>query len=325
MGSLLVLAGALLLDALLGDPAWLYRRLPHPVVSMGRLLATLDGALNKPSGPGRRNRLRGLWALLVYLGLLTAAAVIVDQAIARLLPRPAGIALEALLVSVLLAGRGLMGHVGAVLAPLASGDLAGARDAVGHIVGRRPENLKSAGIARAAIESLAENFSDGLVAPVFWYLLFGLPGIVVYKAVNTADSQIGHLNPLHRDFGWAAARLDDAANLVPARLAAVLFALAALCLGWRGPGRALAAAWSDAGRHLSPNAGWPEAAMAGALGVSLGGPRQYGAVLTRGAWLGRGRWEATAADLRRALRLARFAWCIVIAGSWLAALLWLSG
>jgi adenosylcobinamide-phosphate synthase len=184
--------------------------------------------------------------------------------------------------------------------------LAGGRAAVSRIVGRNPERLDEAGVVRAAIESLAENFSDGVVAPAFWGALLGLPGMAAYKAVNTADSMIGHRTPRHQAFGWASARFDDVVNLPASRLAALFILMAARLTGadWRAGLRAVR---RDSGHHRSPNAGWPEAAMAGALGLRLAGPRVYGATLVQDGWMGDGRAEATVADLRRALAMFRMA------------------
>jgi adenosylcobinamide-phosphate synthase len=197
----------------------------------------------------------------------------------------------------------LAAHVRRVAEPLARDDLAAARLSVAEIVGRNVSALDRAGIARAAIESLAENFSDAVAAPVFWYLVLGLPGLCAFKAASTLDSMIGHRSARYRQFGWASARLDDAANLVPARMSAFVIAAAAACDG--GAGGALRAAWRDAPKHRSPNAGWPEAAMAGALGLALGGPRHYGVERVDGAWMGAGRRDAGANDIARALVLAR--------------------
>jgi adenosylcobinamide-phosphate synthase len=196
----------------------------------------------------------------------------------------------------LVAARSLHAHVAAVARPLAARDLAGARRAVSHIVGRDPERLDAAGVARAALESLAENASDGVVAPLFWGALLGLPGIAGYKAVNTLDSMLGHRTPRLRHFGWAPARIDDLANLIPARLAGLLIALASL-----RPGAAFGAMRRDARRHRSPNAGWPEAAMAGALGVRLSGPRVYAERVADEPWLNRAAPDPGAADVTRGL------------------------
>jgi len=234
-----------------------------------------------------------------------------------------GWALEALIVAVLLAQRSLYDHVAAVTLALETEGLAAGREAVRHIVGRDPKSLDEHGVARAGIESLAENFSDGVVAPVLFYALFGLPGLFAYKTANTMDSMIGHLSPRHRAFGWAAARLDDALNFVPARLAGLLIAAAAL--GARAaPAASLRLMWRDGGKHRSVNAGWPEAAMAGALGLALAGPRRYADRVVDDPWIGEGRARATAADMRRALKVYVVACAIeagVIAAIYLA-LLW---
>jgi len=194
---------------------------------------------------------------------------------------------------------------------LEQGGIAAGRAAVAKIVGRDPQTLDAAGVARAAIESLAENFSDAVVAPVFWMAISGLPGAALYKAINTADSMIGHRTPRYEAFGWAAARLDDLVNLPASRLSALLLVAAAAL------NKNAAAAWRavrrDASRHRSPNAGYPEAAMAGALGLSLAGPRVYGGVTIDDATMGDGRRDATAADIRRALTLYRYADAILIA------------
>ena len=198
----------------------------------------------------------------------------------------------------------------------AAATLPAARVAVSHIVGRDPRRLDAAGVARAALESLSENASDGVVAPVFWGVLLGLPGIAAYKAVNTLDSMIGHRTPRHEAFGWAAARIDDVANLVPARLTGVLIALAS-----GRPRVPLATMWRDAGAHRSPNAGWPEAAMAGALGVRLSGPRVYADRVADEPWLNRGAPDPGAGDLRRGLALYRRAMLLLAAALALLAVL----
>jgi len=211
--------------------------------------------------------------------------------------------------------RSLHEHVRAVAVPLAAGDLPAARGAVAMIVGRDPEQLDREGVARAALESLAENTSDAIVAPVFWGVLFGLPGIAAYKAVNTLDSMIGHRTPRHQAFGWASARIDDFANLIPARLTGLLFALVST-----RPRAALGAMWRDARRHRSPNAGWPEAALAGALEIRLSGPRVYHDRVADEPWLNEGAPDPQPDDIARALRLLRFAMlvlalCLAVIGS----------
>jgi adenosylcobinamide-phosphate synthase len=301
---------ALVLDRMLGDPAWLWGRLPHPVALMGRLIAALETGLNDSALPFATRRGRGVLALalLVAMGGAAGAALAwLSSAIAG------GIVLEAIAVAVLLAQKSLRDHVAAVAHGLQVGGLSGGRPAVALIVGRDVSALDEAGVARAAIESAAENFSDGVVAPAFWYLLLGLPGLFVYKIVNTADSMIGHRSERYAAFGWAAARLDDVLNLVPARLAALLIALSAGLSG-RSPRAAVAAAWRDARSHSSPNAGWPEAAAAGALDLALGGPRRYGELVVDGAWLNRGgRLGAGVADILAALRLIDIAWLVLFA------------
>jgi len=195
---------------------------------------------------------------------------------------------------------------------LEAGDLPAARVAVSHIVGRDTRTLDEAGVARAAIESLAENFSDGIIAPVLWMIIAGLPGVALYKAINTADSMIGHRTPRYQAFGWAAARLDDLVNLPASRLSALLLVAAAALREDASAADAWRTVRRDAARHRSPNAGYPEAAMAGALGLSLAGPRVYGGVAVADALMGNGRRDATAADIRRALALYRYADAILI-------------
>ncbi len=305
-----ILLLALLIDALAGDPPWLYRRVPHPVVLVGRLVDFADRRLNREGGAPRERFLAGLFAVNAIVALVLALAWMVAFVLAQW---PFGWLVEALLASSLIAFRGLYDHVRAVAEGLERG-LAEGRAAVAHIVGRDPESLDEAGVARAAVESLAENFSDGVVAPVFWYLLLGLPGLCAYKAVNTLDSMIGHRSERYLYFGRAAARLDDAANWVPARLAAVLVVLAAGLLPGAAPGRALQGSLRDAPKHRSPNAGWPEAAFAGALGFALAGPRRYGAQGVDDHWMGDGRRDLGVADLHASLRL------YLVCGAVLAAL-----
>ena len=287
---------ALVDAAILGDPDWLWRRFPHPVTLMGRLIDLLDGALNRDSG----RRLKGVLALLVMLvvAILIGVAVrlVVDVA-------PFALVLEVGIVAIMLAQRSLYEHVARVRQAYSDGGLAAARQAVSMIVGRDPEALDEAAVSRAAIESAAENFSDGIVAPAFWYLVAGLPGLLAYKMVNTADSMIGHRNEKYEEFGWASARLDDVLNLVPARLSAVFVAIAAGVCGGSFV-RAWRAVWNDAHRHRSPNAGWPEAAMAGGLDLALAGPRVYGDTIVDDPWMnGEGRRQARPDDISRALTL----------------------
>jgi adenosylcobinamide-phosphate synthase len=301
---------ALLIDALIGDPAWLYRRLPHPAALLGHLVGWLDRTLNHADDPPATRRGRGIVAVVLLVGL----AGFVGWAIAALLhDTPLRSLWLALVMSTLLARRSLEQHVAAVADGLERSGLAAGREAVAHIVGRDPESLDEAGVSRAALESLAENFSDGVVAPTFWAVLFGLPGLLVYKAINTADSMIGHRTERHEAFGWAAARLDDIVNFVPARLAGLLLVVVALVHPEADAGAAWRAMWRDAKRHRSPNAGWQEAPLAGALGLALAGPRRYHGTVVDDAWMGEGgRADAGAADIRRGLVLYRLAAALVI-------------
>ncbi|WP_395020454.1 adenosylcobinamide-phosphate synthase CbiB [Dongia sp.] len=292
---------ALVIDACYGDPVALYRKLPHPVVVIGNAIGWADRVFNREADAPRRRRNAGI-ALVV---LLVAAALAVGGVIqALLLALPLGWLWLGMVMSALIAQRSLYGHVADVARAIEVSGLEGGRLAVAKIVGRDPNRLDRAGVSRAAIESLAENFSDAVVAPAFWALLLGLPGLVAYKAINTADSMIGHRSPRHRDFGWAAARLDDLVNWPAARLSAFLILLGALLLPSADAPKALAVTLRDARRHRSPNAGWPEAALAGALGFALNGPRAYHGVPTDEPWTHKtGRKTLDAPDIWHALRL----------------------
>ncbi|HEY2133673.1 MAG TPA: adenosylcobinamide-phosphate synthase CbiB [Acetobacteraceae bacterium] len=315
--GLAILCAALPLEVLLGYPDAAFRAIRHPVMWIGALIAALDRVANRESLSTTQRRATGVAALTVLITVPVALAALAQYTLLALLPRPLALILLAIAASTLLAQRSLWRHVMAVADGLRDGGLSGGRAAVSHIVGRNPETLDEAGVVRAAIESLAENFSDGVVAPAFWCALLGLPGIVLYKAVNTADSMIGHRTPRHEAFGWAAARLDDALNLPASRLSALWLVLAAT-LHRADAQAAIRAIRHDAARHRSPNAGWPEAAMAGALGLRLAGPRIYGATRIDDAWMGDGRPEATPPDLRRALSLYRTACALQIAAVALA-------
>jgi adenosylcobinamide-phosphate synthase len=297
---------ALAADAVIGDPPSLWRRLPHPVVLFGRLIAALDRRLNDPRRSELSRRRRGLAALAVLLALAIGMGLVLEAAL-RLLPAPLGFTVTALLAAVLIAQKSLDQHVARVRDALMTGDLTGSREAVSHIVGRDPQALDDSGVARAAIETVAENFADGVVAPSFWLAIGGLPGLLAYKAVNTADSMIGHLDDRHRAFGWASARFDDLVNLIPARLSGVLIALAAPAAGGR-IGMALSVMARDARGHASPNAGWPEAAMAGGLGIALLGPTVYDGETDQKPWLNfEGLHALDAADVTRSLKVFRLA------------------
>jgi adenosylcobinamide-phosphate synthase len=301
---------ALTIEAILGYPDWLVRTIGHPVTWMGRLIGMLDRALNRETLRFASRRVAGGLAILVIVAVAAALGHLLERSVLRL---PFGIGLAAIAASTLIAQRSLYDHVRRVAAALEKDGICAARSAVSHIVGRDPQALDEAGVARAAIESLAENFADGVVAPVFWLAAAGLAGGAAYKAINTADSMIGHRTPRHQAFGFAAARLDDLVNLPASRLSGLLIVAGAAVT----PGALPAAAWRtlrrDAARHRSPNAGYPEAAMAGALGLALAGPRVYGGVEIADAMMGDGRRLATAADIRAALALYIRADAILIA------------
>ena len=306
---LLALA-ALAVDAAIGDPPALYRKVPHPVVLVGRAIEALEARLNDPAASDARRAARG-GVVVIGVSVAAAGAGALLHAIAS--AAPAGAALEAIAASTLLAFRSLHDHVRAVARGLGLG-IAEARAAVAHLVGRDPASLDPPAVARATIESAAENFSDAVVAPIFWYVLLGLPGLFAYKAINTLDSMIAHRDPRHLHFGRVAARVDDVANWIPARLAAGLLAGAALFVPGASAGAGLRTAWRDAGRHRSANAGWPEAAMAGALGFAIAGPRRYHGQRVDDAWMGDGRRDLDAADLHSGLRLYAAATALLAAG-----------
>jgi adenosylcobinamide-phosphate synthase len=269
-GFFIVIA-AIGFDGLIGDPDWLWRRLPHPVAWIGAGIGYLDRTLNREDRSPQQRKSAGIacTAMTVAVAALTGFLIQI-----LLQPIPAGNIVLALIASIFIAQRSLYQHVAAVRRAFGDGGLAEARKAVAMIVGRDPVQLDEAGVCRAAIESCAENFSDGVVAPLFWLALLGLPGLIAYKAINTADSMIGHRTERYESFGWAAARLDDLVNWVPARLSALLLAVAAPIAGG-SIGTALRVVQRDATKHRSPNAGWPESAAAGALGLALAGPRRY--------------------------------------------------
>ncbi len=294
------------LEAAIGYPARLFAAIGHPVTWMGALLAALDRRLNREAWSPARRRATGALALAILLAASGGAALAVQVALSAVLPGLAAVPLLAVLASTFLAQRSLAAHVRAVAIGLRAG-LPEGRRAVAMIVGRDVAALDEAGVARAAIESLAENFADGIVAPAFWLALLGLPGGALYKAVNTADSMIGHRTPRHAAFGFAAAKLDDAANLIPARLAAAWITAAAALVPDTSARDAFAIARRDARGHASPNAGWPEAAMAGALGIGLGGPRSYAGRLIADRGMGDDARPVDAGTIGRALRVYRLA------------------
>ena len=290
---MVLLAIGMVLDALFGEPNWLWSRISHPVVVIGKLITLGDQRLNKP--PAQKTK--GIVFLFVLLTISGLLGTTLNQL---------GPIVQTLLIAILIAQKSLVDHVGAVAAGLRR-SLTEGKKAVSLIVGRDFAEMDEAQVTRAAIESAAENFSDGVIAPIFWYMVAGLPGLIIYKAINTADSMIGYRTEKYVDFGWAAALFDDLLNFIPARLSAVL-----LC--W-STGNLLLRGWcdivSDARLHRSPNAGWPEAAMAKALQITLAGPRSYGGTLQEFAWVNEGANKHTNAhDIERAVRILWSAWAL---------------
>ena len=300
---------ALLTEALMGYPDWLVQSIGHPVIWMGRSIGLLDGALNVDRKSDADRRAAGVISLFLVMGIVGGVAYVLERSLLWL---PLGVVFAALPASALLAQRSLHDHVERVADALEREGLVAGRTAVSRIVGRDSQALDESGVARAAIESLAENFSDGVVAPAFWLAVGGMAGGAVYKAINTADSMIGHRTPRHDAFGWAAARLDDLVNLPASRLSALLLIAAAATTSRASAVDAWRAVRRDAARHRSPNAGYPEAAMAGALSLALAGPRVYAGTEVDDAIMGHGRRTATAADIRAALALFRRADAILV-------------
>ncbi len=311
---LVLLLTALLLDAYLGEKPLPFRLIRHPVEIIGSLVDWFDHKLNRESRPAFDRAIRGA---LVVVVVATLAGAIGWAAAWLTQNHDFGWVPELFLLTALIAGRGLYDRVRDVGIGLEQG-LEQGRDAVSHIVGRDPNHLDHHGVARAAIESCAENFSDGLIAPVFWYVLFGLPGLMIYKAVNTMDSMIGHMTPRYRAFGMTAARMDDVLNLIPARLAGLFLVLAAVFTPGGRPLKALKVMLRDSGKHRSLNAGWPEGAAAGALDIALAGPRRYSQGVVEDPWIGDGTARATVKDIRRMLYLYMVA--ALINAGWVAAL-----
>lgn len=287
---------ALILDALFGEPPAIWSRVPHPIVLIGGMIKALDRRLNT----GRKKRWRGILALFIVI-----LAVLIPALILTMIPY--GWVFEILLGAILLAHKSLVQHVSAVAISLRH-SLTEGRLSVAMIVGRDPNALDEAGVARAAIESAAENFSDGVVAPAFWFLVAGLPGIAVYKAVNTADSMIGYRTEKYRNFGWASARLDDVLNWIPARLSAILFLIVGAGLGY------VSAVVREAPQHKSVNAGWPEAALAYVQNIALAGPRSYpGGIQVDDPFVNdAGRKDLTAEEIDRAVVLLWRAWWLML-------------
>ena len=305
-GGAILLLIALGLDWLIGDPRWL----PHPVRAMGAAIAFLERRLNRAKRSAGERVIRGFLAVLAVAVLSALAGWALAAYVGAL---SYGWIAELALMSLLIAQRGMVSHSIRVVRALKQGGVAEGRKAVARIVGRETAGLDQHGVARAAIESCAESYSDGVIGPIFWYLLLGLPGLMAYKAVNTMDSMIGHKSERYAAFGMVAARLDDALNWLPARISGALIAVAAIFVPGARPIGALRVMLRDAGKHVSPNAGWPEAASAGALDLALLGPMRYAGGETKTAWLGDGRARATPGDMRRMLALFAVA-CFLAAG-----------
>lgn len=300
-------------EAMIGYPDAVYRMIGHPVTWIGRLIAWCDKAWNSETLSYDERRWRGIYLLVLLLAVGILSGLAITDVLEEFFHDIVVFLLAGVIGSAMLAQRSLHTHVAAVASALETDGIEAGRRAVSMIVGRDTTGLDEAAVSRAAIESLAENFSDGVVAPLFWLVVAGLPGVIAYKAINTADSMIGHKSPRHLAFGWASARFDDLVNLPASRLSAFWFVLAAaLSPGLSAP-RAIEVLFRDAGHHRSPNAGWPEAAMAGALGIRLSGPRIYDGVEVAERWVGDGRNELDAGDIRTALDLYRAACGLQIA------------
>jgi adenosylcobinamide-phosphate synthase len=316
---LLILIAAFGIEAVLTYPAFVFGAIGHPVSWIGALITKLDLVLNRPDYSDAIRRATGGVTVLFLVAISLGAGLALEMAV-RAVP-VLGFVLAVLVVAALIAGGSLDQHVRAVALALRTDGLTGGRQTIAKIVGRDPDALDEAAICRAAIESLAENASDGVTAPALWYLIGGLPGMIAYKAINTADSMIGHMSERYHAFGWSAAKLDDLVNWPASRMTGLMFIAAAALV----PGASAASAWRafrrDAPRHRSPNAGWPEAAMAGALGLRLAGPRVYSGVVVDDHWMSDGRAEATVEDIDRALTIYRVAFAgallIVAAIGWL--------
>lgn len=320
--ALLILLLALAADWKFGEPQWLWSRIPHPVVGFGKAIAWLDRRFNLESDEDGARYRKGAICIAMMILAGVVCGVLLHGVFSPL--GILGMVLEGFIVFSLIAQRSLIDHVSAVADGLTEQGLEGGRTAVGKIVGRDPKTLDRPGVCRAAIESLAENYSDGVVAPAFWYAVFGLPGVIAYKIINTADSMIGYRNTRYEHFGKVAAQIDDLANWLPARLSAGIVALAALAYrGVISARKSMSTAIADAGLHRSPNAGWPEAAVAGACNFALGGPRIYASGPVTQAYINAsGKRDLDASDIRAATGLIKTA-CLVFAGlillSWVIA------
>ncbi len=298
MNTFALAALVLVIENFVGYPPALQKLIGHPVEWIGKLINYIDEGLNDAEVSPEQNRRHGILAIV----LLCAAVGIPSWILAKTLAQhPYGWVINVVLATTLIAQKSLRDYVTAVDRAL-NVSITAARAEVKKIVGRDPVMLDENGVAKAAIESLAENTADGITAPIFWYAVLGLPGLIIYKAINTADSMIGHKSEKYLNFGWAAAKLDDLVNLPASRLTGFMFAAAAWISSKLDAQNALRTMWRDAGKHQSPNAGWPEAAMAGALGVRFGGPRQYDGEVVDLPFMGEGR-DVERADVSRGLEL----------------------
>jgi adenosylcobinamide-phosphate synthase len=290
---------ACLIEKFVGYPEVLFKTFGHPVQWIGALIAWLDNTLNTKPDDELEGLLRGGFAVVLLLAATAFPAYMLQDMLSGF---TGGWIINAVIATAFIAQKSMRDHVVEVEHALSSSRAEG-RTAVAKIVGRDTTELDESGIAKAALESLAENTADGIVAPVFWYAVLGLPGLVAYKAINTADSMIGHKSDRHLFFGFCAAKLDDLVNLPASRLTALFFAAAAALTNRENGKNALFTAWADASKHRSPNAGWPEAAMAGALGLRFGGPRNYEDGMIALPWMGDGREHMTRADIASGLKL----------------------
>jgi len=295
-----ILIAALLLDWIIGDMRWLFRIVPHPVVVIGAVIGFFDRKLNRDTRGEINRTIRGAVMTVIVIAMAASVGWGIEAGLRYL---PHGWVFEIVLVAILLAQRSLAGRTAEVGRALRNKDQKAARDGLRHLCSRDPKSLDSPGVARAAIESLSENFSDAVVAPAFWFAILGLPGLFAYKAINTMDSMVGYKTDKYLAFGMTPARTDDAINWIPARISGLLIVVAALFTPTGRPLRAFRTILRDAKKHASPNAGWPEAAMAGALDFALGGPRDYPGEGTKTTWIGDGRARLDGTDIRRAVIL----------------------
>lgn len=295
-----IVIAALLLDWIIGDMRWFFRFVPHPVVVIGKVIGFFDRKLNRETRGDVNLTIRGAVMTIAVTAMAAATGWGIQTGLHYL---PHGWMAEIVLVAVLLAQRSLAGRTADIGRFLRNKDEQAARDGLRHLCSRDPKSLDPPAVARAAIESLSENFSDAVVAPAFWFAILGLPGLFAYKAINTMDSMVGYKTEKYLSFGMTAARTDDAVNWIPARLSGLLIVVASLFTPTGRPLKAFKTILRDAKKHASPNAGWPEAAMAGALGFALGGPRHYQGEGTKTTWIGDGRARLDGTDIRRAVML----------------------